>query len=486
MASTRCVLLLTGFLWSAVRAGVPEAWADADLRAGFDPAAAACALRGWDPARPVKVVAVGGSITAGQGTGKGQRYTELLPKYLAGLGVADVAVTNWGHHGAGLCAFAKAPRDGACHLAQNASVLVLEAGVNDAGNPNDVLSFKGARRRGIDHASTCAEAIVRACLETNPRLAVFFLEAPGKAKCAPDRMRALGMGPVPINFCNGTRPGETLSCALGDGAQKHTVVACGYGAAAQLSLPHAFAAVLRNSSQDGIFADFHLGPRGHDVAAAVLARAIADGLEAAPRACDRALPPVVTDAVALRTMYDALFSAQGSRLYAFVSGASRCALRAAKCPHTAKGEIEAARCGAMDGGGGWFAPRGTLVNAFHYPQAPRDSGLFFCAGEGAGAAEASATLTIRGRATPPAAACNVELSVMHSYENFGPFEVYVDGGVPARVDPRWNDKKSVPQTVTVATLPCARALSATVELRTTRVTGRIAIYGLHVVLAGKK
>ena len=80
----------------------------------------------------------------------------------------------------------------------------------------------------------------------------------------------------------------------------------------------------------------------------------------------------------------------------------------------------------------------------------------------------------------------MELSVKHSYENFGPFEVYVDDGVPARVDPRWNDKKSVPRTVTVATLPCARALNATVELRTTRVTRRIAIYGLHVVLAGKK
>jgi len=484
MASTRCVLLLAGFLWLAVRAGTPEAWADADLRAGFDPDAAACALRSWDATRPVKVVAVGGSITAGQGTGKGHRYTELLPRYLADLGVADAAVTNWGHHGTGLCAFAKAPRDGACHLAQNASVLVLEAGVNDAGNPNDVLSFKGARRRGIDHASTCAEAIVRACLDINPRLAVFFLEAPGKGKCAPDRMRALGMGPAPRDFCNGTRP-VALSCALGDGAQKHAVVACGYGAAAQLSLPHALAAVLRNSSQDGIFADFHLGPRGHDVAAAVLARAIADGLKVAPRACDRALPPVVTDAVALRTMYDALFSAQGSGLYAFVSGASRCALRAATCAHTAKGEIAAARYGDMDGGGGWFSPRGTLVNAFHHPQAPRDAGLFFCAGEGAGAAEESATLTIRGRATPPEAACNVELSVMHSYENFGPFEVFVDGGVPARVDPRWGDHKSVPKTVTVATLPCARALNATVELRATRITGRIAIYGMHVVLAGK-
>ena len=60
----------------------------------------------------------------------------------------------------------------------------------------------------------------------------------------------------------------------------------------------------------------------------------------------------------------------------------------------------------------------------------------------------------------------------------------VDDRGPVPVNPRWKKRESVPQTVTVATLPRARALNATLAVSASSSSGRVAVYGVDVVASG--
>lgn len=119
-------------------------------------------IRGPD----VRAVALGGSITAGQGVADGDRWTERLEARLNASGVA-ARVLNRGYHGADVCSFAAKATEkivGWCREIR-CNAFFVETAVND-------------HSRVALETGRCAEALVRILSEAVPDVAIVFADVP--------------------------------------------------------------------------------------------------------------------------------------------------------------------------------------------------------------------------------------------------------------------------------------------------------------------
>ena len=333
---------------------------------------------------PITVVALGGSVTAGQGC-PAPRKGAAVPTYDAELvallnarlpasgGRAHVAV-NKGHHGANLVSVAPSAsaRLVPWLVEHAADVLVLEFALNDeVGTPAAALAVRRA-----------AEAVARRALEARAALAVVVLDIPnGRARADRASMLADADELRRLRWANCSAPQPPLTPPTprrGDpvtrwpnifgAAEWHHDVACRYGGVAQLSLPTALAAELAASPAGGaldacvrheirkgenqscgLYAGFHLGCWGHRVAAGLLYRALArdpadgafaaDERERASAGGARApASPAFLSADELRADFDALFVADDQMVVQHVA-AAHCVPELALVPEKDRKEL---------------------------------------------------------------------------------------------------------------------------------------------------
>ena len=96
----------------------------------------------------LKIVAIGGSITAGQGAPRGFRYSDALPRVLRQLSGLDEETLNVtsetrGFHGANLSAFARSVKFRAGVWTADADVLVIETALNKLRQGNGKGTWEG-------------------------------------------------------------------------------------------------------------------------------------------------------------------------------------------------------------------------------------------------------------------------------------------------------------------------------------------------------
>ena len=135
--------------------GISDVAMDAGLPGGSLPANVLFARGTLFRGGGLRVLAIGGTSTAGKGAG-GARWTERLESLLP----RPRSVTNRASVGASMCGYARRVHlDVVPWLKETrADVLVIESS-----------------DEGRDRSLKCAEALVRACLEASPRLAIVFL-----------------------------------------------------------------------------------------------------------------------------------------------------------------------------------------------------------------------------------------------------------------------------------------------------------------------
>ena len=208
-------------------------------------------IRGPD----VRAVALGGSITAGQGVADGDRWTERLEARLNASGVA-ARVVNRGYHGADVCSFAAKATEkivGWCREIR-CNAFFVETAVND-------------HNRVALETGRCAEALVRILSEAVPDVAIVFADVPSvkspkgtNASKATSVERAAAKRPLDADALRANasacaaaaraaltfppdHPPRTVPDQL-RGSVPHEVVAALYGRVGYASLAHAVAAEL--------------------------------------------------------------------------------------------------------------------------------------------------------------------------------------------------------------------------------------------------
>jgi len=463
----------------------------------------------------LRVVAIGGSVVAGQGvkgvkekTFTGQLEALLRAKNYAG----QIAVHNHGAHGADACKFAPDTKGVILPWLADAEadVLLIELSVND-------------HREGREGPRTakCIEAIIHICLQWKPSLAVILVELPCR-KCAEnihqnlatvisDGSKQLGRWAAEDSICRSTLPKYSNWSVVFGAAPVHAAVRhCYQNSVSSVSIVEVMSAVMTSLKQNvsvandnsnvschvndvvdafgGAFGglldfwvDYHFGVHAHRLVAETLVELFTHDVPHSPVAMFPPVPDATTfvSNEELVSEFAPLVLTRGGLLYEFIEDADcgtdvellkEMALRLYGNLKTVKA-INKCR---SKGQHGWFAFRGKRVNRFHHFENPSNNyGLIYVGGKWS-SQEVSLIIDLRdhGRSIieQKKGYCGM-ISYLHSYENFGRFEAcaeligispsnsssrnrsYCDYAEWTQLDSYWSTHESVSRAVPFAFLP---------------------------------
>ena len=462
--------------------------------------------------RPIRIVALGASITAGQGAKLSSRYDNVLAAMLnfhVRPTVGNHTAVNLGFHGADMCTIA--PVTSSLLIPQltdiGADLVIIELALND--------DWLKESEGGALKLAKCTEAVVRQVLQSDGDVAVIFLDIISGRAPVSDRDEILKQVAT-------ARESDAYSCnassswpPLFGAADVHHRVACVYGLG-HLCMVTALAAELSDATMPvldecvkhktygddescGLFSGVHLADFAHETAASLAFYALTRTTTSAVVARPFPPSPIFMSEAELLADFAAVFVSDNDYLIDEVV--------IAQCPPNVKRtpqhefvlknhELPVAACEKgepVSCDGGWVGPRGFVLNAMHTTQSPKHAGLHFI-GKPCGQ-RVSLDFRIPNATRAVHGGYRVRLMFLHSYEHFGNFttrlEVAETGLVKhKRLSGAWTSRTSVPSPEVIATLPVSAKgrrlrLSITAPWKGASGDSKIAITGLRVLELGR-